>query len=108
MTIGRGQVQQGREQDGGIDIEHEIGGQGREGFFVDACIRGAPQERGGVRHRDGVDLTGAVISVRRHQIVNGGTGMRLLSCRLSLLYLVLLFTRGWFAEEWEAGRNRAK
>ena len=47
MTICRGKGKQGQEGDGGIDIEPEIEGRGREGFFTEGGIREASREGGG-------------------------------------------------------------
>ena len=50
-------------------------------------------------------MAGAVVPVRRHRAMNGGTGKRLLSHQLSPLGLVPLFTGGWRAKEREVGRK---
>ena len=77
--------------------------------FLRKLASGRHHGRGGgrgVRHGGGGDMSGAIITVRRHMTINGGTGMCLLMHQLYPLELVPLFTGGWSTDEREAGRNR--
>ena len=49
-------------------------------------------------------MAGSIILVIRHQLMKLGTGTRIIFRQLLPHELVPLFTRGWRAEEHEAGR----
>ena len=49
-------------------------------------------------------MAGSIILVIRHQLMKLGTGTRIILRQLLPHELVPLFTRGWRAEEQEAGK----
>ena len=74
-----------------------------EGYFIRKLASGRHHMRGGhVRYVSrGIYLDGAVVPVRCHQMMNGGTGTCLISRRLHPLSLVTLFTGRWQEKEQE-------
>ena len=76
-------------------------------YFVRNLASGGTTGEGSARHGGGGYLDSAVILGRMHWTMSGDKLMLLLLCLFPPLDWVLLFNKGWRAEEWNSRRNRA-
>ena len=74
------------KREGGGVVNGDLGDRGPHGVTVGGGGREKWWHQG--------EMAGAVVMVQRHHPIYGGTGTHLISRRLYLLGLVLLFTRG--------------